>query len=528
MRARMLGGLSEMAKVIGTTYGPQGRTVMLHRAAGLLSTRDGASVAWEIDPQDQVERLGTRAMQTACAKVSTACGDGTSTTAVLAHAILAEAHRWVAAGMHPAVLANDLLRLGQEIVDDGLLDLHRENVEDEGLLFEIAMSASKNDEPIARAIVDAMGRVGSEGLVVVEEGKGREVELDHKTGLELERGWESSDLSGPEGSPRHLDAPLIVLADMVFTTIEQIAPFLEEATQFPHPLVIVSRGCFGPAMKLLVANDRKLKRADGGTFEVLAVRAPGRDDLVRERLDDLAALTGAQVVDQRWLDATKFNSEMFGSAQTVSAKKDRTTFVGFADKYPLIEKRVERLRKIEQSTGHSYDVEEIRTRIAHLTDGFCVMRVGGSTPSEIRERRGRIEDALCAVRVAVNGGVVPGAGNAYLAVAQMLAEAEPDDVASQVLQHALRAPLCLLAANAGASPPVVLAEVLEASRAQSDDGSPGWGAGWDAVRREVRDLLESPILCDPYEVVRDAWLVALSTATTLLSAEVALTRVQRP
>lgn len=523
----MLAGVAEMSKAISATYGPRGGTVMLDRAAGLISTRDGASVAWEIEPENALERLGTRTVQAGCAKVNLACGDGTTTTAVLTHAILAEAHRWVAAGVHPALLSQELTRLGHEVVDGGLLDLHREDVEDERLLFEIALSASNGDEPVSRAIVDAMTRVGSKGMVVVEEGKGREIELDHKTGLELERGWESSDLSGPEGGPRHLDVPLILLLDMVLTRMEQLVPFLEEATQFPHPLIIVSRGCFGTATKLLVSNDRKLKRADGGTFEVVAVRAPGRDEFVRERMEDLAALTGARVVDQGLLDAGAFSSEMFGSAQTVTVKKNSTTFIGFPDKYELIEARVEQLHRIEATTKHSHDAEEIRTRIAHLTDGFCVMRVGGSSPTEIRERRARVEDALHAVRVAVSGGVVPGAGVAYLAASQVLAEAGKDEPAVCVLQSALRAPLATLARNAGASAPVVLASVLEASKREDGTCLPGWDYGWDAARGEIRDLRLSPVLCDPYEVVRDAWLVAVSTAATLLSAEVAITRVQR-
>lgn len=515
-----------MAKAISATYGPRGGTVMLDRASGLLSTRDGASVAWEIEPENSLERLGTRVVQAGCAKVNLACGDGTTTTAVLIHALVSEAHRWVAAGIHPAMLSQEISRLGNEIVEGGLLDLHRQDVESEDLLYEVALSASNRDADVARAITDAMSRVGSEGMVVVEEGKGREIELDHKAGLKIERGWESSELSGDDGGPRHLDAPLVLLLDMTLTKMEQLIPFLEEATQFPHPLVIVSRGCFGTATKLLVANDRKLKRADGGTFEVIAVRAPGREDLVRERLGDLAALTGARIVDQQILDASVFSSEMFGSAQTITVKKNSTTFLGFPDKFELIEERVERLRRIEASTTHTHDVEEIRTRIAHLTDGFCVMRVGGWSPTEIRERRARVEDALHAVRVAVNGGVVPGAGMAYLAAAEVLGEGGQDEPAIRVLQSALRAPLATLARNAGASPPVVLASVLEASRQPDGTCLPGWD-GWDATRGQVRDLRLSPVLCDPYEVVRDAWLVAVSTAATLLSAEIAITRVQR-
>jgi chaperonin GroEL len=532
----MLDGVAEMARVVAATYGPRGRTVMLDRPGGILSTKDGVSVAWEIEPESQLRRLGTRVVQEACARVNDLCGDGTTTTAILVHAILRESHKWVAAGAHPVLLARDLRRVADRLVGADLFDVCcPEPVEDDRLMEDVALAASNGDAEVASALVSAMARVGSEGMIVVEEGKGRGIEIVHKTGMEIDRGWESSEAAGPDGAARHLDAPLVALVDAQLTTMEQVAPLLEQATQFPHPLVVVSRGCHGDALKLMVANDRKLERADGGTFEVAAVRCPGHVDHMRDHLDDLAALTGATVLDPTITPLEKFASEMLGAAQTATLKEDSTTFVAFEDKFPLIEARVEQLGRAETTSSH--DAEQIRTRIAKLTDGFCVMRVGGGSETEIRERRGRIEDALGAVRVAVEDGVVPGGGVAYLALAVYLdlaADACRDDPAifamsslgDRIVAEALREPLRTLARNAGHEPSVVLNAVLAASCAPGDpQPAPSWEAGWDASTGLLRDLRESPVLCDPLAVVRAAVLTAISAASTLITADVALTRV---
>lgn len=521
----MLEGVAEMAKAVAATYGPRGRTVMLERPGGILSTKDGVSVAWEVEPENALARLGTRVMQEACAKVNDLCGDGTTTTAILVESILRQSLKYVAAGVHPVQLAQHLQSIVADFDKADLWEVMAPiAVESEELMREVARTASNGDDEIADALVDAFGRVGSEGMIVVEEGKGRGIELDHKTGMEIDRGWESSDLAGPDGGPRHLDVPLVALFDCQLTTMKQLVPILEQATQFPHPLVIVSRGVFGDALKLLTANDGKLERADGQKFEVTAVRCPGHSDHMRHHLDDLAALTGAKVIDPSITSLDQFTSDMLGSSQFVTVKKESATFVAFEDKFPLIEARVEQLQN--EHTGFSHDAEEIRTRIAKLTDGFCVMRVGGWSEAELREKRGRVEDALEAVRVAVEEGIVPGAGIAYLTLSNFLAETADgpaDGPASKVLQRALQEPLRTLARNAGKEASVVLARVQEASR--SSGTLPSWSAGWDARTDTVRDLRELPMVCDPVAVVKAVILTAVSTASTLLTAEVALTRV---
>jgi len=507
---------------------------MLDRAGGLLSTKDGVSVAWEVEPENRVQRLGTRVLQEACHKVNKACGDGTTTTAILVHAILRESLKWVAAGAHPALLAQDLQRIAEDFEGANLWDVMcPEPVEDEELMRHVALTACNGDLEIADAIVEAFSRVGSEGMVVVEEGKGRGIELDHKTGMEIDRGWESSELAGPDGGPRHMDVPLVALIDAELTTLKDISPIVEEATQFPHPLIIVSRGCFGEAVKLLVANDKKLELPTGGKLQVCAVRCPGHVDHMRHHLADLAALTGATVMDPLVTPFSEFRSEMFGSAQTATIKSDSAIFVAFEDKYPLIDERVSQLHR--EQIDFSHDAEKLRTRIAKLTEGFCVMRVGGWSDTEIREKRGRIEDALEAVRVALEEGVVPGGGIAYLALSNFwegaagfsrkVPEFAVAGLGARVLVEALKEPLRVLARNAGHEGAVVLERVQKAA---TEPGATrpmaGWQTGWDARTNEVRDLRHDPIICDPLAVVKSVVLTAISTASTLLTAEVALTR----
>jgi chaperonin GroEL len=540
LRRGMLNGVMEITRAVAATYGPRGRTVMLDRPGGLLSTKDGATVAWEIDPEDQVCRLGTRVVQDACARVDRACGDGTTTTAILIRAIMEESARWVAAGAHPVLLAEDLRVLADDLVSRDLFNVvSPEPLRDENQMREVALAACDGDVSLADGVVDALSRVGSEGMVVVEEGKGRGVEVEHRRGTELDRGWESGEFAGPDGVSRHLDTPLVALVDGMLDSLEDVRVVLEEATQFPHPLLVVSCGCFGPALQTIVTNDRKLTRSDGGTFEVVAVRIPGHGGDARDLLDDVAALTGASVVDPKVTSLREFRSEQLGSVQTATVRAESTTLVAFEDRFPLVEARVEQLRHAEVEATHTHDAEEIRTRIAKITDGLCVMRVGGSTNAEIREKRGRVEDALSAVRLAVERGVVPGAGIAYLALGHFLAgslrisrtkveHGRPDlsvtGLGAKILARALREPLRTLALNAGCEPSVVERRVLEASEAS---GVPSWDAGWDAMTNEVRDLRLAPALRDPRGVMECAVLTAISAASTLLTAEVALIRKDR-
>ena len=525
----MLEGVAEMARVVGTTYGPKGRTVMLDRAAGLLSTKDGVAVAWELEPADQLQRLGTTLVQEACDKVNKTVGDGTTTTALLIHSILQESHKWVAAGAHPVLLAKDLQRVAVRLEECELFDMHHMEVEGVEMLFDVAMTASNGDEEISKAIVDALDLVGVQGMIVVEEGKSRGVELIQKTGLEIDRGWESLEMAGEHGAPRYLDIPLVAVVDAHLKTLADVEAILGVATQFPHPLLVVSKGHSGEAREVLCMNDRKLERQDGGIFECAAVRAPGHVDQMRAYLEDIAALTGATLIDPLVTPLSEFKSEHLGSAQTVTVKKRSATLVAFEDKYELIEARVEELNRQKGSTDHSFDLEKLNERIAKLSDGFCVMRVGGSSDAEIRERRGRIEDALQSVKMAAEEGILPGGGMAYMALSWALGGPDMSiaGLGNTVLVEALQAPLKRLLLNAGLEPPVVLKGLGEAYKARWPMMErPVWGwLGWDVKLGEMRDFRDKPRVFDPYAVVREVTLTAISTASTLLTAEVALTKV---
>jgi len=539
-RQAILAGVAEMAKVVGVTYGPRGRTVMLDRAAGLLSTKDGAAVAWEVEPEDQVRRLGTRALQEACSKVNKVAGDGTTTTALLVHAILVECHKWVEAGANPALLAQDLQRVAENLDGADLWDiLCPEPVEQDGLLYDIAMNASHGDTEVSKAIVEALDMVGSQGLISIEEGKGRGIELVPKNGLELSRGLESTHFLGDDGISRKFDVALVALVDGELTKLSDVQNIIEQATQFPHPLVIVSRGCFGEALQVLCMNDKKLE-CNSGKFQCAVVRAPGHLDQQKAHLADLAALTGAKILDPRaGDDLAQCNSEVLGSTQSCTLKLDTSTFVAFEDKYESIERRVAELQVQKERATHSYDIEMLNERIAKLTNGFCLMRVGAVTEIEIRERRGRIEDALNAVRCAVNGGVVPGGGISYLALSNFLGgsigfskdmagygrmDLVTAGLGDQVLVEALQVPLRALAKNAGYEPSVIVERVLRASCERGMGPCPSWETGWDALTDEVRDFRQSPVIADPLDVVKAVVLTAISTASTLLTADVAITK----
>ena len=523
-----------MAKVVGITYGPRGRTVMLDRPGGLLSTKDGVTVAWEVEPDDPLRRMGTRMLQEACAKVNTIAGDGTTTTAILTAAIIKEAHKYIVAGANPQLLANDLRRVAEELDECDLWAiLGPIQVEDPDLLYEVALTASNHDSEIAKAILDSLDMVGIHGIVSVEEGSGRGIELIQKSGLEINGGLASTDLLMEDGAPRHMDVALVAVVDAELTSLDHVKAIIEEGTGFPHPLVIVSRGCFGEALKTICLNDRKLKDTTGRTVEIVAVTARGHLDQQREYLRDLAALAGAQILDPKTgVSFSDFKSEQFGSVQSCLLKQDLSTFVAFEDKFESIEKRVEELLVKKSHTESTYDIEQLDERMARLTDGFCVMKVGAATSTEIRERRGRIEDSLNAVRCAVDGGIVPGGGISYLALSNFLAgglkfshkmlsynrgDLAVSGVGDRVLVKALRAPLSVLAENAGHEAPVVLERVLAAP-----PGVPCWKTGWDATTNEVRNFRESPVIADPLEIVKAVVLTSISTAATLLTAEVAI------
>jgi len=388
-------GIRLVANAVGVTYGPFGRTVALERAAGHLWTRDGATVAWEILPEDRGERMGVRLAQSACHQVSKEIGDGTTTTALLLDALLRQARKEIASGADPWQVATRLRsHHWREIVMPWVV------AADEVLLEAVALSASHGDVQIAQALIQAQALTGSQGLVVVEEGTSRGVEVLQKPGFLLDQGWESLEMAAKDGGPRVLEAPLIALLDGELSKIEHLAPVLEEATAFPHPVLIICHGVYGQALQTLLTNDRKLERTVGPVLEVAATRLPVRGRHAWFR--DLEALTGATLV-REW---KRFDPAWFGGLRKVELSREKTVLTAGDDATDRLEAHLESLEVEREVASSTWEIEECRRRAAMLSGGLCCLRVGGNSPTEIKERKGRVEDALLAVQCATRGGVV--------------------------------------------------------------------------------------------------------------------------
>ena len=515
-RDKIVNGALQVSRVVGVTYGPRGRTVMLDRFSGLLSTRDGVTVACEVEPEDPVERVGALALRQACIRVNEEVGDGTSTTAVLAGKLIELGHKYITAGIDPGEFSRGLelcLTAVRPIMDSEGLVVPVKDVE---LLEQVARHTTKGDREVAKALAEASMLVGKSGMVVVEDGKGRGVEVIPKHGMEIAGGWESSDFSA-DGEPWAHDVVLVAVVDGTITEFGDIAPIMEAASTVGPgtlPLLVISRGIYGAALQTMVTNHRK------EVLRCCGVRAPKYGPKMRGWLKDLAALTQAELVDPgAGMKLSEFRSEWLGSAQQVEVSASAATVVCFDDAYESIEARVHVLRAERKRETSAHDREQLTERIAKLTDGFCVLRVGGVTEAEAKERRGRVEDALHAVRAALRDGIVPGAGMTYLLMASMLQGPGPSEPANHAavlaLREALREPFRVLVSNSGVEP----APLLEGLSLPSDP----W-IGYDALAGKIRDLRETPVLADPWAVVLMALETAVSVARTILTAEVAITR----
>jgi chaperonin GroEL len=501
-RKGLLKGALDLSRLVGVTYGPYGRNVVLDRPVGILSTKDGVTVAWEYEPQDPVERMGVRIVQEACSKVSKSAGDGTTSTAVLIGAILREAHKWVVAGKDPMLIAQEMQTFVQESLEE-MLNLWKRDVSTDTDLLTVALRACNGDRELATALVQVMGKIGTKGVVVLEEGKSREIEMVFKQGLETDRGWESSDFCPSDDSKVFFELPLVALVDDVLEKAEQVVPILEEASQFPHPLVIVSKGMYGDALKTLLMNQETVKSC--------GVRCMGHHEFMRTHLEDLAAISGATV----WAkELGEYKAEYLGSVQTVTVKKESSTFVAFPDKNEQVAMRIRQLENQLVSTESVFEQDKLKERIAKLSDGFCLLRVGGDTELEIKERRGRLEDALFSMRLAVEHGVVPGGGLTFFKVGQLLEDA--DSIGERILSVALKEPFRKIYSNGGKSP-----RVLEAQMEYVPVDS------WVGYTLDgIRDVSQGKGLLDSASSVLEVIRVSVSTASTILTSEVSITSIK--
>lgn len=505
-RDLMYQGASQLAHVVGVTFGPHGRTVMLDRFAGLLATKDGVTVAKEVDQEDRFMSMGSRSLREACLHVNETAGDGTTTTAILAHGILRRGRRLIEAGVNSNKFVKGI-RSAAEVAAD-TAQLSSEKVRTQEVLERVAYISCNGDQEIAALLADACMAVGNDGTITVEDGKGVESKLIFKEGMELNRGYASPYLADSQGE-RVLDAPTVAVVGAPLTSIDDVRDIMEESGRFPgRPLLIFCEVIAGDALKTVILNDHK------GVIPCCVVEAPGVAHRKTDFLEDIAALSGTSVISPRTgTDHKKWDVNYFGGLAKAVVKAKSTTLTAYAEAEENIAARVEVLKAEMHAAASEYDRDRVNERIAKLAGGLAILQIGGVTENEMKEKRGRVEDALGAVQSALRTGVLPGAGRSYLAIQDFLmANLPPEDenefhMGWKVFAEALSDPLVKLAQNAGHNGDLVAASL---------QGEDFW-TGWDPLSGQTRSLLESPMVLDPAQVVSGCLLGAGSAASTILS-----------
>ncbi|WP_371322633.1 chaperonin GroEL [Dechloromonas sp. ZY10] len=504
-RSRILRGVNVLADAVKVTLGPKGRNVVLERSYGApLMTKDGVSVAKEIELKDKFENMGAQMVKQVAAKTADVAGDGTTTATVLAQSIVREGMRYVAAGMNPMDLKRGIDRAVSTVVDE-LRKLSKPcagNLE----IAQVASISANGDAAIGEIIAEAMNKVGRDGVISIEEGKSLENELEVVEGMQFDRGYLSPYfINQPEKQVALLEDPLILLYDKKISGIRDLLPVLEEVAKAGKPLLIVAEEVEGEALATLVVNSMR------GVLKAVAVKAPGFGDRRKAMLEDIAILTGATVVSEETggkLENT--TAAQLGRAQRVEVRKDSTTLIGGSGAAAAIDERVAVLRRQIDDCTSDYDREKLQERIAKLAGGVAVIKVGAATEVEMKEKKDRVDDALHATRAAVAEGIVPGGGVALLrarAALLGLAGGNPDQEAGiRIVCRALEEPLRAIAANAGDEPSVVIAAV--------EAGSDSFG--YNAATGEYGDLVAGGVI-DPTKVTRTALQNAASVAGLILT-----------
>lgn len=516
-RERLLAGAELFAKTVCTTYGPHGHNVVLERPQGLLVTKDGVTVAREVNLVDPVANMACQALKEACIRVNNEAGDGTTTVACMSAAILREAVLLVAGGMNPLLMARGVQMAAKAAVDAVWVELIRP-IETQPQLEQVALIASNGDREVAASLAEAVMAVGKNGTVSIEDGHGIETVLTFKEGMEIDRGVASAHfLKG--GIERVLDGPLVACIAGQLESIEDVLDLCEEATTFGgRPLVVFCDNIRGDALKTMLMNDAS-KDHD---FDFVAILTPGNFERKKEYLEDIAALAGATVVDPaKGMSWVKWDSQWFGALRSVRTEMKMSTLVAMDEASECIQQRIQEIQAQYQLTTSQFDVDRLNERLAILEGGLCIMQIGAHTEMELKEKRARVEDALGAVQAALREGIVPGGGAAYLGAHQALKGQCPADLPLevqagwQVMERALLAPLTALATNAGRNGDYIVEKVLETRE------EPGSWMGWDAQCQEIRDFGDGTII-DPALVAVSVIEAAASAASTLMTAEASI------
>ncbi|KVC77426.1 chaperonin GroEL [Burkholderia ubonensis] len=506
-RARIVKGVNVLADAVKVTLGPKGRNVLIERSFGAPTiTKDGVSVAKEIELKDRFENMGAQIVKQVASKTADVAGDGTSTATVLAQAIVQEGMKHVAAGMNPMDLKRGIDKAVAAVLDE--LRKLSKPISTNREIAQVGSISANSDETIGKIIADAMEKVGKEGVITVEDGKSLENELDVVEGMQFDRGYVSPYfINDPEKQAAYLDDALILLHDKKISNIRDLLPVLEATSKAGKPLLIIAEDVDGEALATLVVNAMR------GILKVAAVKAPGFGDRRKAMLEDIAILTGATVIsEETGKQLQKATLEDLGRAKRVEVRKDDTIIIDGAGDEKRIEARVKSIRtQIEEATS-DYDREKLQERVAKLAGGVAVIKVGAATEIEMKEKKDRVDDALHATRAAVEEGIVPGGGVALLrarsAVTSLKGANSDQDAGVHIVLRALEAPLRVIASNAGDEPSVVIAKVLEGKG----------NFGYNAATGEYGDLVEAGVV-DPTKVTRTALQNAASIAGLILTTD---------
>ena len=508
VRQKMVNGVNVLSNAVKVTLGPKGRNVVIDRAfGGPHITKDGVTVAKEIELKDKFENMGAQMVKEVASKTNDVAGDGTTTATVLAQAIVAEGMKYVTAGMNPTDLKRGIDKAVSALVKE-LQNIAKPVPEKSKEIAQVASISANSDESIGNIIAQAMNEVGKEGVITVEDGKSLENEVEVVKGMQFDRGYLSPYfVNNPEKQLAELDSPFVLLFDKKISNIRDLLPVLEQVAKTSRPLLIIAEDVEGEALATLVVNNIR------GILKTVAVKAPGFGDRRKAMLQDIAILTGGTVIaEEVGLSLEKATLEDLGQAKRIEVGKENTTIIdGLGDK-SAVEARVAEIRTQIETATSEYDKEKLQERVAKLAGGVAVIKVGAATEVEMKEKKDRVDDALHATRAAVEEGVVAGGGVALLRARSALSKVETanadQEAGVQIVLRAVESPLRQIVANAGGEPSVVVNKVLEGN------GNFGYNAGNDSYG----DMLEMGVI-DPAKVTRFALQNAASIAGLMLTTE---------
>ena len=515
-RAALERGVNQLADTVRVTLGPKGRNVVLDKQYGApLITNDGVTIAKEIELEDGFENMGAQLIKEVASKTNDVAGDGTTTATVLAQAMVHEGMKNLAAGANPIVLRKGMKKATDKAVE--ILASMSQPVNGKEQIARVA-AVSSGDEEVGQMVADAMEKVSNDGVITIEESKTMQTELELVEGMQFDRGYISAYMcTDMEKMEATLDDPYILITDKKLSNIQEILPLLEQIVQTGARLLIIAEDVEGEALQTLVLN--KLR----GTFNVVAVKAPGYGDRRKAMLEDIAVLTGGQVISEEvGLELKNATMDMLGRAKSVKVQKENTIIVDGCGDKEAIKGRIAQIRAQIDETTSEFDKEKLQERLAKMAGGVAVIRVGAATETEMKEAKLRMEDALNATRAAVEEGIIAGGGSAYVHATKELEEMVEtldgdEKTGARIVKKALEAPLFHIAANAGLEGSVIINKVKESKV----------GVGFDAYKEEYVDMIQAGIL-DPVKVTRSALQNATSVAATLLTTESVVSNIKEP